>query len=192
MDEVDGMAGNEDRGGVAELILLIKSSKIPVICMCNDRNHPKIRSLANHCFDLRFQRPRIEQIRVTEQNQSTSLAYVLYVRSRRKLVSFTTPSSIHKSGLFFLDLLSMIRWSGRFIRLFCCIRIAIDPSWLKLIQLILFQAAMMSICFKEKVKISPDALNELISGCNQVTIFKKVVVYELRDNSSVILLFFLL
>ena len=91
MDEVDGMAGNEDRGGVAELILLIKKSRVPVVCMCNDRNHPKIRSLANHCFDLRFQRPRADQIR----------------------------------------------------------------------------AAMMSVCFKEKVKIAPDALGELIVGCNQ-------------------------
>ena len=53
MDEVDGMAGNEDRGGVAELIQLIKKAKVPVIAMCNDRNHQKIRSLANHCFDLR-------------------------------------------------------------------------------------------------------------------------------------------
>lgn len=26
---------------------------------------------------------------------------------------------------------------------------------------------MMSVCFKEKIKISPDALNELIVGCNQ-------------------------
>ncbi|XP_047498187.1 replication factor C subunit 1-like [Penaeus chinensis] len=63
MDEVDGMSGNEDRGGVQELITLIKKSKIPIITMCNDRNHPKIRSLANHCFDLRFYKPRIEQIR---------------------------------------------------------------------------------------------------------------------------------
>ncbi|XP_067353864.1 replication factor C subunit 1 isoform X2 [Channa argus] len=63
MDEVDGMAGNEDRGGIQEMIGLIKSSKIPIICMCNDRNHPKIRSLANYCFDLRFQRPRVEQIK---------------------------------------------------------------------------------------------------------------------------------
>ena len=55
MDEVDGMAGNEDRGGVAELIQLLKTSKVPVIAMCNDRQHQKIRSLANHCFDLRFQ-----------------------------------------------------------------------------------------------------------------------------------------
>lgn len=63
MDEVDGMAGNEDRGGVAELIVLIKNSRIPIICMCNDRNHPKIRSLANHCFDLRFSKPSVNQIR---------------------------------------------------------------------------------------------------------------------------------
>ncbi|EDW32619.1 GL13172 [Drosophila persimilis] len=63
MDEVDGMAGNEDRGGIQELIALIKDSSVPIICMCNDRNHPKIRSLVNYCFDLRFQRPRLEQIK---------------------------------------------------------------------------------------------------------------------------------
>ncbi|KAL4640340.1 replication factor C subunit 1 isoform X2, partial [Arapaima gigas] len=63
MDEVDGMAGNEDRGGIQEMIGLIKQTKIPIICMCNDRNHPKIRSLANYCFDLRFQRARVEQIK---------------------------------------------------------------------------------------------------------------------------------
>lgn len=91
MDEVDGMAGNEDRGGMAELIQLLKQSRIPVICMCNDRNHSKIRSLANHCYDLRFYRPRPEQIK----------------------------------------------------------------------------AAMMSICFKEKLKVDPNALSELIVGCNQ-------------------------
>ncbi|RXM31698.1 Replication factor C subunit 1 [Acipenser ruthenus] len=63
MDEVDGMAGNEDRGGIQELIGLIKNTKIPIICMCNDRNHQKIRALVNYCFDLRFQRPRVEQIK---------------------------------------------------------------------------------------------------------------------------------
>ncbi|KFQ81902.1 Replication factor C subunit 1, partial [Phoenicopterus ruber ruber] len=63
MDEVDGMAGNEDRGGIQELIGLIRHTKIPIICMCNDRNHPKIRSLVHYCFDLRFQRPRVEQIK---------------------------------------------------------------------------------------------------------------------------------
>ncbi|XP_058402882.1 replication factor C subunit 1 isoform X2 [Diceros bicornis minor] len=91
MDEVDGMAGNEDRGGIQELIGLIKHTKIPIICMCNDRNHPKIRSLIHYCFDLRFQRPRVEQIK----------------------------------------------------------------------------GAMMSIAFKEGLKIPPPAMNEIILGANQ-------------------------
>ena len=69
----------------------MKGSKIPIVCMCNDRNHQKIRNLANYCFDLRFSKPRVEQIK----------------------------------------------------------------------------AAMMSVCFKEKVKIAPDALTDLIVGCNQ-------------------------
>ncbi|XP_062349442.1 replication factor C subunit 1 [Cinclus cinclus] len=63
MDEVDGMAGNEDRGGIQELIGLIRHTKIPIICMCNDRNHPKMRSLVHYCLDLRFQKPRLEQIK---------------------------------------------------------------------------------------------------------------------------------
>ncbi|KAK3758134.1 hypothetical protein RRG08_053777, partial [Elysia crispata] len=63
MDEVDGMAGNEDRGGLQELVQLIKKSKIPIICICNDRNSMKMRTLSNHCLDLRFQRPRVEQIK---------------------------------------------------------------------------------------------------------------------------------
>ncbi|XP_055690755.1 replication factor C subunit 1 [Lutzomyia longipalpis] len=90
MDEVDGMAGNEDRGGIQELIALIKDSSVPIICMCNDRNHQKMRSLVNYCYDLRFQRPRAEQIK----------------------------------------------------------------------------GAMMSVCFKEKLKLAPGVLDEIIASTN--------------------------
>lgn len=45
------------------MITIIKSSKIPIICICNDRQHPKMRTLANYCFDLRFYKPRLEQVR---------------------------------------------------------------------------------------------------------------------------------
>uniref|UniRef100_A0A8R1TLE0 Replication factor C subunit 1 n=1 Tax=Onchocerca volvulus TaxID=6282 RepID=A0A8R1TLE0_ONCVO len=63
MDEVDGMSGNDDRAGIAELIQMIKETLIPIICICNDRQSQKMRSLVNYCFDVRFQRPRVEQIR---------------------------------------------------------------------------------------------------------------------------------
>jgi replication factor C subunit 1 len=90
MDEVDGMDGNADRGGISvstkgkflrgsvsviikaidnvdwltlqELISLIKSSSIPVLCICNDRQKRSIRNLAGHCYDLPFQRPTVKQI----------------------------------------------------------------------------------------------------------------------------------
>lgn len=45
---------------------MIKSTKVPIICICNDRVLPKIRSLANYCYDLRFPRPKVEQIKVCD------------------------------------------------------------------------------------------------------------------------------
>lgn len=54
MDEVDGVSGNSDRGGIAELIKIIKTTRVPIICICNDRQSTKVRSLANHCYDLKF------------------------------------------------------------------------------------------------------------------------------------------
>jgi len=57
MDEVDGM-GAGDRGGNAALIKMIKKTRNPIICICNDQSSQKIRSLASHCFDLKFSRPQ--------------------------------------------------------------------------------------------------------------------------------------
>lgn len=56
MDEVDGMSSG-DRGGISAIIQMIKNSKVPIICICNDRACEKIRSLANHCNDIRFHKP---------------------------------------------------------------------------------------------------------------------------------------
>ena len=54
MDEVDGVSGNNDRGGIQALIKIIKTTKTPIICICNDRQSQKVKSLANHCYDLKF------------------------------------------------------------------------------------------------------------------------------------------
>ncbi|KAG5859775.1 DNA replication factor c subunit domain-containing protein [Encephalitozoon hellem] len=60
MDEVDGMSS--DRGGIPELVNVIKEAVIPIICICNDRNNLKIRTLSNHCLDLRFRKPDPRQM----------------------------------------------------------------------------------------------------------------------------------
>lgn len=46
------MAGNENRGGIGELIQLIKESQVPILRMCNDRNHQKVRSFMNQGLKL--------------------------------------------------------------------------------------------------------------------------------------------
>ncbi|KAL9189837.1 hypothetical protein ACHAXT_009512 [Thalassiosira profunda] len=56
MDEVDGM-GAGDRSGMSELIQMIKKSKVPIICICNDRSSQKMKSLTQYCMDLRYRRP---------------------------------------------------------------------------------------------------------------------------------------
>jgi replication factor C subunit 1 len=53
MDEVDGC----DRGGVGEVIQMIKRAKIPILCTCNDRYAQKLRSLVNYVEDMKFSRP---------------------------------------------------------------------------------------------------------------------------------------
>ncbi|WIA10344.1 hypothetical protein OEZ85_010536 [Tetradesmus obliquus] len=61
MDEVDGMSGG-DRGGVADLIATIKMSRIPIICICNDKYSQKLRSLRSHCLELDYRKPTWQQI----------------------------------------------------------------------------------------------------------------------------------
>ncbi len=61
MDEVDGMSAG-DRGGNAAVIEVIKKTQVPIICICNDRGSQKIRSLAGHCYDLKFAKPMKQQV----------------------------------------------------------------------------------------------------------------------------------
>lgn len=45
IDEVDGVSGRDDRGGVAELSKLVKESKYPVVFTANDKESDKIKTL---------------------------------------------------------------------------------------------------------------------------------------------------
>ena len=53
MDEVDGCSSS-DRGGLQALVQIIKITKVPIVCICNDRGNRKLQTLLNHSYDLRF------------------------------------------------------------------------------------------------------------------------------------------
>lgn len=61
MDEVDG-CGSADRGGIGALIKVIKTSRMPIVCIANDHSSRKIVSLLNHCYDLKFAKPNANDI----------------------------------------------------------------------------------------------------------------------------------
>lgn len=62
MDEVDGMSAG-DRGGVGALNAMIKKSKIPIICIANDRQAQKLKPLASTTYNLPFHKPQAANIR---------------------------------------------------------------------------------------------------------------------------------
>jgi replication factor C large subunit len=62
LDEVDGIAGNEDRGGVNAIIKIVEESRVPVIMAANDPDIDKLRPLKKLCLLIRFQPIRIPLI----------------------------------------------------------------------------------------------------------------------------------
>jgi replication factor C large subunit len=59
LDEVDGIAGNEDRGGVGAIIKIVEEARTPVIMAANDPEVEKLRPLKKVCMLVRFQQIRI-------------------------------------------------------------------------------------------------------------------------------------
>ncbi|MBI2565324.1 replication factor C large subunit [Candidatus Woesearchaeota archaeon] len=54
VDEVDGVSGSEDRGGVSTLAMLLENSKYPIIMTANDPWDKKFSTLRNKCTLINF------------------------------------------------------------------------------------------------------------------------------------------
>ena len=55
IDEVDGIAGREDRGGVSELVKFVKGSKYPIIATANDISSNKVKPLKKASIVIDFE-----------------------------------------------------------------------------------------------------------------------------------------
>ena len=62
LDEVDGIAGNEDRGGVGAIIKIVETSLVPVVMAANDPDLEKLRPLKKVCALIRFHQVRLPLI----------------------------------------------------------------------------------------------------------------------------------
>lgn len=58
VDEVDGISGSEDRGGISGLVEILKKTVYPVILVANDAWDPKLAPVRNYCELVRYNRIR--------------------------------------------------------------------------------------------------------------------------------------
>ena len=59
LDEVDGVTGREDRGGIGAIIKMVEESQIPVVMAANDPDLQKLRPLKKVCELIRFRPARL-------------------------------------------------------------------------------------------------------------------------------------
>ena len=115
MDEVDGMAGNEDRGGISAIIDIIKKTKTPIICIANDRQSQKLKTLANYCYDLKFVHPdkRTIALRLAEICKNENISYEINAleylceicgNDIRQIINFLELWSRNKKSIKYKDL----------------------------------------------------------------------------------------
>ena len=64
LDELDGISGREDRGGLLAIMKIIKESRYPIVLAVNDPWDPKFRSLRDLCEMVQFRRIREPSVAV--------------------------------------------------------------------------------------------------------------------------------
>lgn len=56
IDEVEGLFGKEDFGGVGEVVDIIRESNFPLVLTCNSPWHAKLRQLRNYCLFVQLKK----------------------------------------------------------------------------------------------------------------------------------------
>jgi len=61
-DELDGLTGREDRGGVGAIIKVVKQARCPIVLIANNAYNPKLSSLRYYCRLIQFKKPYARSI----------------------------------------------------------------------------------------------------------------------------------
>jgi replication factor C large subunit len=62
LDEVDGISGREDRGGLRTLTEILKTTRSPVALTANDAYNPRFRNIRKYCLLIEFKKPTVREI----------------------------------------------------------------------------------------------------------------------------------
>lgn len=62
LDELDGITGTADRGGVRAVIEVVKEAQCPVVLIANDVYDPRFATLRRYCLLIEFKKPTVLQV----------------------------------------------------------------------------------------------------------------------------------
>jgi len=62
LDELDGITGTADRGGVRALTEIVKTAQCPVVLTANNAYDPRFRTLRKYCLLIEFKKPTVREV----------------------------------------------------------------------------------------------------------------------------------
>jgi len=62
LDELDGLTGTADRGGVKATIQIVKTAQCPVVLIANNAYNPRFSTLRNYCILIEFRKPAAGEV----------------------------------------------------------------------------------------------------------------------------------
>lgn len=62
MDELDGLTGTSDRGGVKAIIDVVKTAQAPVVLISNSAYDPRFANLRTYCLLIEFKKPPASEV----------------------------------------------------------------------------------------------------------------------------------
>jgi len=62
LDELDGLTGTADRGGVRAITEIVKTAQCPVVLIANNAYDPRFSTLRNYCLLIEFKKPPASEV----------------------------------------------------------------------------------------------------------------------------------
>ncbi|MEM2937360.1 MAG: replication factor C large subunit [Candidatus Bathyarchaeia archaeon] len=62
LDELDGITGTADKGGVGAITEIIKTAQCPLVLIANNAYDPRFTNLRNYCLLIEFKKPAVTEV----------------------------------------------------------------------------------------------------------------------------------
>ncbi|MEM2910936.1 MAG: replication factor C large subunit [Candidatus Bathyarchaeia archaeon] len=62
LDELDGLTGTADKGGVKAITDIIKTAQCPIVLIANNAYDPRFSNLRNYCLLIEFKKPTVSEV----------------------------------------------------------------------------------------------------------------------------------